>query len=98
VPELPELLIPGREREVIEWFFHRAARDWRATFTGADIDEYVRVFSRPGSLRGMLGYTGRYPRTPSVLQGVGHYLPEEDPQAVAALVTAFGDSLASVSL
>lgn len=56
VPDLPELLFAGRERVVIEWFFERSALDWRATFTAEDVDEYVRVLSRPGTLRGMLGY------------------------------------------
>lgn len=56
VPELPELLFTGRERAIVEWFFRRSALDWRSTFSDADIDEYVRAYSRPSSLRGMLEY------------------------------------------
>lgn len=56
VPALPELLFTGHERDIVEWFLHRSALDWRATFSDADIDEYVRAYSRPTSLRGMLEY------------------------------------------
>lgn len=61
-PELPELLLPGHEREIVEWFLTRSARDWRATFTDADIDEYVRAYSRPTSLRGMIEYYRAVPK------------------------------------
>lgn len=56
VPELPELLFPGHERDIVQWFLQRSALDWRVTFSDADIDEYVRAYSRPTSLRGMLEY------------------------------------------
>ncbi len=56
VPELPELLFTGHEREIVLWFLQRSALNWRATFSDADIDEYVRSYSRPTSLRGMLEY------------------------------------------
>lgn len=56
VPDLPELMFTGNEREIVQWFFERSALDWRTTFTDADIDEYVRAYSRPTSLRGMLEY------------------------------------------
>ena len=50
------MLFTGHERDIVEWFFQRSALDWRATFSEADIDEYVRAYSRPTSLRGMLEY------------------------------------------
>lgn len=56
VPDLPELLFTGHENEIVRWFLERSALDWRATFTEADIEEYVRAYSRPTSLRGMLEY------------------------------------------
>jgi len=56
IPDLPEALLAGRERILIEWFFTRKTANFPSTFTAADIDEYERVYSLPGGLRGMLGY------------------------------------------
>lgn len=134
VPELPELLLPGHEREIVEWFLVRSARDWRATFSVADIDEYVRAYSRPTSLRGMIEYyravpqngarnlalsrspirvpvltvvgtdsgsaglaRGVQPFTPDLtsvlVEDSGHYVAEEQPQAVAAALDGFAARL-----
>lgn len=54
--DLPEALLQGRERELIEWFLAGKTEHWKATFSPADIDEYVRAYSTPGVWRGMLGY------------------------------------------
>ena len=56
IPDLPEALLAGRERVLVEWFFSRKAANWLDTFTAADIDEYERAYATPGGLRGMLGY------------------------------------------
>ncbi len=56
IPDLPEALLQGRERILIEWFFSRKAANPAATFSKADLDEYERVYAAPGGLRGMLGY------------------------------------------
>lgn len=56
IPDLPEALLQGRERILIEWFFSRKALNPAATFTRADIDEYERVYAGLGGMRGMLGY------------------------------------------
>ncbi len=56
VPDLPEALLAGRERVLIEWFFRAKTASARQTFSQADIDEYERAYSMPGGLRGMLGY------------------------------------------
>lgn len=56
VPDLPEALLQGRERILIEWFFNRKTTNRPAVFSAADIDEYERVYRQPGGLRGMLGY------------------------------------------
>jgi pimeloyl-ACP methyl ester carboxylesterase len=56
VPDLPEALLQGRERVLIEWFFSHKTANRPAVFTQADIDEYERVYRLPGGLRGMLGY------------------------------------------
>lgn len=56
IPDLPEALLAGRERILIEWFFSRKTANWLQTFSKADIDEYERVYAMPGGMRGMLGY------------------------------------------
>jgi len=56
IPDLPEILFQGRERILIEWFFKRKTANFLTAFTKADIDEYERVYSGLGGMRGMLGY------------------------------------------
>ncbi len=56
ISDLPEILLQGRERILIEWFFNRKSANFINTFTSGDIDEYERVYSSLGGLRGMLGY------------------------------------------
>jgi pimeloyl-ACP methyl ester carboxylesterase len=56
VDDLPEALLRDRERILIEWFFNKKTANAIATFSKDDIDEYVRVYSSLGGLRGMLGY------------------------------------------
>ncbi|MDR5815551.1 alpha/beta hydrolase [Caballeronia sp. LZ033] len=56
VEDLPEALIAGRERILIEWFFNRKTANAMTTFEAADVDEYVKAYASPGGLRGMLGY------------------------------------------
>ncbi|AKS31155.1 alpha/beta fold hydrolase [Mycolicibacterium goodii] len=56
IPDLPEALLAGRERILIEWFFSRKTANFRGTFSSTDIDEYERVYSFLGGMRGMLGY------------------------------------------
>jgi pimeloyl-ACP methyl ester carboxylesterase len=56
VDDLPEALIAGKERILIEWFFNKKTANAMATFEPADIDEYVKSYAALGGLRGMLGY------------------------------------------
>ncbi|WP_148253429.1 alpha/beta fold hydrolase [Aidingimonas lacisalsi] len=56
VADLPEILITGRERSYIEWFFQSKTYNPAGTFSQADIDEYERVYKQPGNLRGALEY------------------------------------------
>jgi pimeloyl-ACP methyl ester carboxylesterase len=130
IPDLPELLITGREREYLEWFLRRKAANPEA-FSEADVDEYLRVFKKAGGLRAGLAYYREAPLSaqqnrehraagklrPPVLavggdQGYnvgmvaplrafardvqggaiascGHFLPEEQPAAVARELIAF---------
>lgn len=130
IPDLPELLIGGRERAYLQWFLRRKTANPQ-TFTDADVDEYLRVLTRDGGLRAGLAYyraaaaSARQNREPgargklrvpllalSADQGsirdmagplrahaedvrgatiahCGHFLPEEQPAAVAAELLGF---------
>ena len=60
-PELPERLVQGREREYLGWFYREFS--WqRAAIEEADVDEYVRCYSRPGALRAGFEYYRNIPR------------------------------------
>jgi pimeloyl-ACP methyl ester carboxylesterase len=55
VPDLPEILLEGRERPYLEWFF------WNKTVDpccyGEDaISEYLRIYSAPGGMRAGLAF------------------------------------------
>ena len=55
LPDLPEILIPGREREFLTWLFAvKSVKGWR--IDAAAVDEYVRVLAAPGGLRAALAY------------------------------------------
>ncbi|WP_050861274.1 alpha/beta fold hydrolase [Enterobacter cloacae] len=55
VADLPEFLISGKERGYLEWFLRRKAAN-PLTFSEADLDEYLRIFTREGGLRAGLAY------------------------------------------
>jgi pimeloyl-ACP methyl ester carboxylesterase len=55
VPELPETLITGREREYVGWFL-KAKTLSPDTFDSADIDHYAASIAAEGGLRAALGY------------------------------------------
>lgn len=56
IDALPEMLIQGREREFLQWFFgpFKMTRTW--TIDADAFEEYVRVFSYPGAVRAGLNY------------------------------------------
>ena len=55
IPDLPEALLIGREREYLDWFLRRKAANPQV-FPDDVLEEYLRVFTRPGSLRAGLAY------------------------------------------
>jgi pimeloyl-ACP methyl ester carboxylesterase len=55
VPELPETLITGRERDYVGWFL-RAKTLSRDTFDSAEIDYYAASIAAEGGLRAALAY------------------------------------------
>jgi pimeloyl-ACP methyl ester carboxylesterase len=50
VPDLPELLISGKERPYLRWFFEHFAYN-PAAISAADLDEYVNAITAVGALR-----------------------------------------------
>lgn len=55
IPDLPEILVRGHEREYLIWLFsQKAARPW--VFTPDVIDEYVRTYTQPGGTRTAFAY------------------------------------------
>jgi microsomal epoxide hydrolase len=56
LPELPEMLITGREREFLSWLYRSKSVDWTKAFDQAAIDEYTRIYAAPGSWSNGLRY------------------------------------------
>jgi pimeloyl-ACP methyl ester carboxylesterase len=50
VPDLPELLIQGKERPYLQWFYEHFAYDPSA-ITASDLDVYVAAITQGGALR-----------------------------------------------
>ncbi|WP_093854098.1 alpha/beta fold hydrolase [Streptomyces evansiae] len=130
VPELPETLLTGREREYVGWFLRKKALS-PDTFGEAEIDHYAAALAAPGGLRASLAYYreaaesarrnhealerrhltlpvlgissshGSIPdmaaslspwaddTTGVVVPEAGHFIPDEQPEAVAAALTDF---------
>lgn len=129
VRDLAELLVAGRERAYISWFFQNFAYNPRAV-SEADVDEYARCLAQPGALRAGFEYyraagqdavdfaaAAREPLTIPVLalggelslgaavklcmlqvagdvrggvmERCGHWIAEEQPQALLEELTAF---------
>ncbi len=54
-PGIPEMLLAGREREFLGGFAFPAMSATPGAITDADIDEFVRTYSRPDGWRGAIG-------------------------------------------
>lgn len=55
VPDLPEILLAGRERAYLEWFFWSKTAD-PTCYGEAEIAEYLRIFTAPGGMRAGLSF------------------------------------------
>lgn len=55
VPDLPELLISGKEDIYLDWFLRRKAANPQS-FSDGDMTEYRRVFTKEGGLRAGMAY------------------------------------------
>ncbi len=59
--ELPEALVAGRERVYLSWFYREFC--WqRGAIAQADIDEYLRSYSKPGAMRAGFEYYRALPQ------------------------------------
>src|SRR3984893_6056626 len=82
--DLPEILLQGRERELLTWLFRaKANRPWAVT--PADLAEYVRVNAAPGATRAALAYQ-RHNLGP---EGIAHTRARAE-RKLAMRVPAFG--------
>ncbi len=121
VPELPEMLTRGKERELLSWLFRTKSADANA-IGPEDLDEYMRSYSDPRRMAAGFAYYRAVPMniqkhqtapalamptlalggekgvgmalyqslrdraeslTGGMLEGCGHYLPEECPRELA---------------
>lgn len=128
VPDLPETLLTGREREYVSWFL-KAKTFSPSTFGDFEIDHYAAALAEDGALPAALAYYRQFPEsarknhealdqqrltlpvlgisgshgsipdmaasirpwaekvTGIVVPDSGHFIPEEQPEAVAAALT-----------
>jgi pimeloyl-ACP methyl ester carboxylesterase len=56
LPDLPEMLIGGREQQFLTWLFRTKSVDWTRAFDDDAIDEYTRIYAASGAWTGGLGY------------------------------------------
>ena len=132
-PGIPEMLLAGREREFLTGYAFPAMSGTPGVPSEVDVDEFTRVYARPGGLRGAAGFyssmlteggdvegivrrgrlrmpvlaidagTGDFTRdtmnqvaadvTSVKLDGVGHLVAQEAPEALAAALLHFYRSL-----
>ncbi|MEU1144885.1 alpha/beta fold hydrolase [Streptomyces sp. NPDC005863] len=130
VPDLPEALLAGREREYVAWFLRMKSLS-PDTFDDAEIDHYAAALAAEGGLSASLAYyreaaesarrnhevlrrrhltvpvlgiSGSHGSIPDmaaslgpwaarttgvVVPDAGHFLPDEQPEAVAAALADF---------
>jgi pimeloyl-ACP methyl ester carboxylesterase len=60
VPDIPEMLTFGKEKEYLSWFYKGLAYNPYA-ITQADIDEFVSHYSAPGGMRAGFEYYRAFP-------------------------------------
>jgi hypothetical protein len=55
LPDLPEVLTQGKERELLNWLFDNKA-EYPSRITQAKRDRYVECYSRPGGMSNGFAY------------------------------------------
>ena len=61
VPDVPEFLVQGKEREYLSWFYQNEAYN-SAAITQDAIDQYVSHYSAPGGMRAGFAYYKAIPQ------------------------------------
>jgi pimeloyl-ACP methyl ester carboxylesterase len=61
IPDIPEMLTAGKEREYLSWFYRFAYNP--EAITQEDIDRYVASYSAPGGMRAGFEYYRAFPIT-----------------------------------
>ena len=61
VPDIPEVLVQGKELMYLSWFYHNQAYN-PAAITQADINEYVSDYSVPDGMRAGFEYYQAFPQ------------------------------------
>jgi pimeloyl-ACP methyl ester carboxylesterase len=64
VPDVPEFLVDGKEREYLSWFYQNEAYN-SAAITQADINEYASHYSAPGGMHAGFEYYRAIPEDTS---------------------------------
>lgn len=82
VPDIPELLIAGKEEQYLRYFFERYAYDPSA-IGAADLDEYVDAITQAGALRSGLAIYQQFFKT-------GEQVAEHAREPLAIPVVAYG--------
>jgi pimeloyl-ACP methyl ester carboxylesterase len=59
VPDLPEMLVAGRERAYLSWFYRNGYDP--SAISEEDVDEYVRCYAAPGGMRAGFEYYRAFP-------------------------------------
>ncbi|MCC6780428.1 MAG: alpha/beta fold hydrolase [Hyphomicrobiales bacterium] len=62
LPDLPEILVDGRERELLRWLF-ASRTPTPGVFTDADLDEYARVYRGKAAIASAVGYYRAIPES-----------------------------------
>ncbi len=88
VPDLPETLHVGREREYVGWFLKVKALS-SDTFDDVEIEQYAASVAAGGGLIAASIRPWADHATGIVVPDAGHFIPDEQPDAVAAALTDF---------
>jgi pimeloyl-ACP methyl ester carboxylesterase len=92
VPDIPELLIAGREREYIAWFFENHSHAPGA-IPAEDVNAYAAALERPGALTASLGVYRAYFQTAAQIAALA-----ERPLEIAVVAYGGEASLGELAL
>ena len=62
VRDVPEMLVAGRERAYLDWFYHWGAFDYASAFEPSEVDEYARAYALPEAMHAGFEFYRAVPR------------------------------------